>query len=116
MLTVKPGYQFSDAQIKGLYQLVSKSVPNLPTDNIVIMNQYFEYFDLNNANNSSHASTLRHNNDIKKQIERDIQQQVQTMLGTLMGQDKVVVSVSADIDFTQEKREEDLVAQWIKII
>ena len=31
------------------------------------------------------------------------------MLGTLMGQDKVVVSVTADIDFTQENREENLV-------
>ena len=31
------------------------------------------------------------------------------MLGTLIGQDKVVVSVTADIDFTQENREENLV-------
>lgn len=109
VLNTKPGYQFSDAQIKGLYQLVSKSVPNLPTDNIVIMNQYFEYFDLNNQNNSSNGSVFAEQNNIKKQIERDIQRQVQTMLGTLMGQDKVVVSVSADIDFTQEKRDEKLV-------
>jgi flagellar M-ring protein FliF len=108
VLTVKQGYQFSDAQIKGLYQLVSKSVPNLPTSNIVIMNQYFEYFDLNNKNNSI-ASSFTTNNDVKKQIERDIQQQVQTMLGTLMGPGKAVVSVSADIDFTQEKQTQDLV-------
>jgi flagellar M-ring protein FliF len=108
VLTVKPGYQFSETQIKGLYQLVSKSVPNLPSDNIVIMNQYFEYFDSNNKNNSI-ASTYTTNNEVKKQIERDIQQQVQTMLGTLMGPGKAVVSVSADIDFTQEKTQEDLV-------
>src|SRR6476620_609598 len=31
------------------------------------------------------------------------------MLGTLMGRDKVVVSVTADIDFSQENREENLV-------
>ncbi|XJZ28495.1 flagellar basal-body MS-ring/collar protein FliF [Bacillota bacterium Lsc_1132] len=110
VLTTKPGYQFRDDQIKGLYQLVSKSVPNLPTDNIVIMNQYFEYYDLNNQQNSTGSgSTFANQSEIKKQIERDIQRQVQTMLGTLMGQDKVVVSVSADIDFTQEKREENLV-------
>lgn len=110
VLTTKPGYQFREEQIKGLYQLVSKSVPNLPTDNIVIMNQYFEYFDLNNSQNSSGASsTFANQSEIKKQIERDVQRQVQSMLGTLMGQDKVVVSVSADIDFTQENREENLV-------
>ena len=110
VLTVKPGYQFSNEQIKGLYQLVSKSVPNLPTDNIVIMNQFFEYYDINNQQNATGTgTTFANQSEIKKQIERDIQRQVQTMLGTLMGQDKVVVSVSADIDFTQEKREENLV-------
>ncbi|MDP4161469.1 MAG: flagellar basal-body MS-ring/collar protein FliF [Bacillota bacterium] len=109
VLNTQPGYQFRDDQIKALYQLVSKSVPNLPTDNIVIMNQYFEYFDLNKDKNSSDGNSFTAQNDIKKQIERDLQRQVQSMLGTLMGQDKVVVSVSADVDFTQEKREENLV-------
>ena len=47
-LNTKPRYEFEQNQIKALYQLVSKSVPNLPTDNIVIMNQNFEYFDLEN--------------------------------------------------------------------
>ncbi len=46
---------------------------------------------------------------VKKTIERDIQRQVQDMLGTMMGQDKVVVSVTTDIDFKQENREENLV-------
>lgn len=109
VLNTKPGYQFRDDQITGLYQLVSKSVPNLPTDNIVIMNQYFEYFDLNKEKNTVNSSTFANQDDVRKQIERNVQRQVQMMLGTLMGQDKVVVSVSADVDFTQEKTTEDLV-------
>ncbi|WP_027408682.1 flagellar basal-body MS-ring/collar protein FliF [Anoxybacteroides tepidamans] len=110
VLKTKPGYKFSDEQIKALYRLVSKSVPNLPTDNIVIMNQYFEYFDLKNDDQISTANAFTAQNEIKKQIERDVQRQVQQMLGTMMGQDKVVVSVTADVDFTQENREENLVA------
>ncbi|MBB5323677.1 flagellar M-ring protein FliF [Anoxybacillus tepidamans] len=110
VLKTKPGYKFSDEQIKALYHLVSKSVPNLPTDNIVIMNQYFEYFDLKNDEKFSTATAFTTQNEIKKQIERDIQRQIQQMLGTMMGQDKVVVSVTADVDFTQENREENLVA------
>lgn len=108
VLTTKPGYQFDENQISALYRLVSKSVPNLPTDNIVIMNQNFEYFDLKDQKNSvgtEFASQL----EIKKQIERDLQRQVQNMLATLMGRDKVMVSVTTDIDFTQEKRQEKLV-------
>jgi flagellar M-ring protein FliF len=109
VLKTKPGYKFNDQQIKSLYHLVSKSVPNLPTENIVIMNQFFEYFDLKNEENFSTGTTFATQHEIKKQIERDIQRQVQQMLGTMMGQDKVVVSVTADVDFTQENREENLV-------
>lgn len=108
VLNTEPGYQFEEKQINALYNLVSKSVPNLPTDNIVITNQYFEYFDLKNGENSS-GDIFTAQNNIKKEIERDVQRQVQSMLGTLMGQDKVVVSVTADIDFKQENREENLV-------
>ncbi|KWW10915.1 MULTISPECIES: flagellar basal-body MS-ring/collar protein FliF [Peribacillus] len=108
VLNTKPGYKFEESQINSLYHLVSKSVPNLPTDNIVIMNQDFEYYDLENEN-SSFASAFASQNEIKKEIERDIQRQVQNMLGTIMGRDKVVVSVTTDIDFTQENREENLV-------
>lgn len=108
VLETKPGYQFEEEQIKALYHLVSKSVPNLPTDNIVIMNQNFEYFDLKKEK-SSPSAAFASQQEIKKQVERDVQRQVQNMLGTLMGRDKVVVSVTADIDFTQEKREENIV-------
>ena len=108
VLNTKSGYEFEQDQIMALYQLVSKSVPNLPTDNIVITNQNFEYFDLENKKNSP-GNTFANQQEIKKEIERDIQRQVQTMLGTLMGRDKVVVSVTADIDFSQENREENLV-------
>ncbi|GAE43645.1 flagellar M-ring protein FliF [Mesobacillus boroniphilus JCM 21738] len=72
------------------------------------MNQFFEYFDLKNEKNSSGAS-FASQHQIKQQIERDVQRQVQNLLGTLMGHDKVVVSVTADIDFTQENREENIV-------
>ncbi|WP_370222789.1 flagellar basal-body MS-ring/collar protein FliF [Cytobacillus sp.] len=109
VLNTKPGYQFEESQIQALYHLAAKSIPNLPTDNIVITNQFFEYFDLKNKQNSSPESTFAAQHEIKKEIERDVQRQVQNMLGTLMGQDKVVVSVTADIDFTQENREENLV-------
>ncbi|MFZ3587925.1 flagellar basal-body MS-ring/collar protein FliF [Bacillus sp. DJP31] len=111
VLNTKPGYRFEPQQIQALYNLVSKSVPNLPTSNIVIMNQMFEYFDLQNENNNltDPAFAFQTQHGIKQEVERDIQRQVQQMLGMMMGQDKVVVSVTADVDFTQENREENLV-------
>ena len=109
VLHTKPGYQFEQHQINTLYHLVSKSVPNLPTDNIVIMNQYFEYFDVKNNQNVNNGFNIASQLQLKREIERDIQRQVQQMLGVLMGPEKVVVSVTTDIDFTQENREENIV-------
>lgn len=108
VLKTNPGHQFTESQITALYNLVSKSLPNLSTDDIVIMNQYSEYYDLQIADKSQGAS-ITDQMSLKKTIERDLQRQVQMMLGTMMGQDKVVVSVTTDIDFKRENREESLV-------
>lgn len=109
ILNTEPGYQFTESQITSLYNLVSKSIPNLPIENITIRNQYLEYFDMEQANNGTGGTSVTDQMAIKKSVERDLQRQVQSMLGTLMGQDKVVVSVTTDIDFKQENREENLV-------
>ncbi len=109
ILNTKPGYKFEQQQIKSLYHLVSKSIPNLPTDNIVIRNQNLEYFDLENEEKLSVGGNVASQLELKREIERDLQRQVQQMLGTMMGPDKIVVSVTTDIDFTQENRQENLV-------
>lgn len=109
ILNTNPGHQFTEKQVTALYNLVSKSVPNLAVEDIEIQNQYFEYFDLE-PKNDGFGTSIADQMTIKKTIERDIQRQVQTMLGTMMGRDKVVVSVSTDIDFKMENREESLVS------
>lgn len=109
VLDLEPGYQLDDAQIQGLYHLVSKSVPNLPEDNIVIMDQYFNYYDKKSNNNDSTLSAYQQQRQIKQDIEKDLRRQVQQMLGMMMGQDKVMVNVTTDVDFTKEKSKQDLV-------
>ena len=44
--TYPRGTELSQAQINGLYHLISKSVPRLPVENIVIMNQHMQALDL----------------------------------------------------------------------
>ena len=110
VLNLEPGYQLKDDQIQGLYHLVSKSVKNLPEDNIVIMDQYFNYYDQKSLNNSdSTLSVYEQQQEVKSDIEKDIQRRVQQMLGMMMGNDKVMVNVTSDVDFTKEKTKEELV-------
>ncbi|MBM7552753.1 flagellar basal-body MS-ring/collar protein FliF [Thalassobacillus pellis] len=109
VVNTEPGYQFEGKQIQALYHLVSKSVPNLPTENIVIMNQNFEYFDQINNDTLAGSDTYTQQQKIKEDIERDIQRRVQQLLGAMVGMENVIASVTTDIDFTKENRVEELI-------
>ncbi|WP_349410494.1 flagellar basal-body MS-ring/collar protein FliF [Pseudalkalibacillus sp. SCS-8] len=110
VLDLKPGYDLKQQQVNSLYHLVSKSVPSLPIDNIVIMDQYFNYFDQKNSEQQTTTLTVyEQQKTIKQDIERELQRNLQRMLATMMGRDKVIVSVTTDIDFTKEKTQKDLV-------
>lgn len=106
MLVTEPGHQFTEPQVNALYNLVSKSLPNLSTDDIKIVNQYSESIELKSGSSSNYIVDQM---ELKKNIEKDLQRKVQMMLGTMIGQDKVIVSVTTDIDFKQENRQENLV-------
>lgn len=108
MLKTNPGHQFTEPQINALYNLVANGVSNLSTDDITIVNQYSESFDYGTTTNS-YGANITDQMSVKKTIERDLQRQIQMMLGTMMGQDRVIVSVTTDIDFKLENREENIV-------
>src|SRR5699024_5031487 len=103
------GYKFEGNQVESLYHLVSKAVPNLPADNIVIMNQYFEYFDRNTQTANGSQDEHAYQQTVKKDVERDIQKRLQQMLGAMVGTDNVVGYVNTDIHITKENSIEDIV-------
>ena len=47
VLNTDPGYKFTETANNYNVQFSVKSIPNLKTENIVISNQFSEYFDLN---------------------------------------------------------------------
>ncbi|WP_404452616.1 flagellar M-ring protein FliF [Virgibacillus necropolis] len=108
VINTQPGYEFQGNQIETLYHLVSKAVPKLPQENIVIMNQYFEYFD-RNSKTGNNQDAYTYQQSVKKNIELDIRRRLQQMLGTMVGPENVIVSVTSDIDFTKENRVEEIV-------
>lgn len=69
VLQVQPGYTLTQQQVKGLYHLISKSVPNLKTENIVIMDQDSNYYDLNSSSDS-YASGMDAQQQKKRRLKR----------------------------------------------
>lgn len=111
MVEVEPGTQLNAQQIRALYTLVSRSVPNLPMENITIMNQYSETLKLPDGNNDDGQNLDQYDKQrkIRQDMEKEIQQNLQSMLGTIMGPDKVYVQTFVKLNFDQVKTEEKLV-------
>lgn len=110
IVSVEPGISLDNSQIRSLYFLVSKSVPDLPMENIVIMNQRSEMLELNEDDSDMQAiAQYQEQREIRRQIERDIQNDLQRMLGTIMGPERVLVHTFVKMNFDQVRTQEELV-------
>jgi flagellar M-ring protein FliF len=110
MVQVAPGTQLNSQQIRALYTLVSKSVPNLPVENITIMNQYSETLALQDSSDGDQSlSQYDQQRKIQQNVQQDIQQNLQSLLGTVLGTDKVYVQTLVKMNFDKVKTEEKLV-------
>ncbi|WNQ13730.1 flagellar basal-body MS-ring/collar protein FliF [Paenibacillus aurantius] len=103
VLQIKPGYELDQQKIDTMYSLVSKSIKNLPVDNITISEQNGELLPYSKSNGAATASTLAASQfQIKKQLEQDIQKNVSRILGGILGPGKVIPMVTASINFDKK--------------
>ncbi|MEH7253881.1 flagellar basal-body MS-ring/collar protein FliF [Neobacillus niacini] len=110
MVEVEPGSKLTSKQVKALYTLVSRSVPNLPVENITIMNQYSETLELQESDSEDQSlDKFGEQRKIQQNVERDIQKNLQSLLGTILGTDKVYVHTFVRINFDKVKVQENLV-------
>jgi flagellar M-ring protein FliF len=111
-VTFIPGFRPEQGMIDTMYNLVSKSVANLPLENISIANANQNEELLPSSKNGTDfnqsLNLAAQQFQIRKQFEMDIQKNVQQLLGTVLGRDKVVVSVVASMNFDKENRQEQI--------
>ncbi|MEX2104006.1 MAG: flagellar basal-body MS-ring/collar protein FliF, partial [Bacilli bacterium] len=111
VLNLAPGTSLTPEQVNGLYLLVSKSVPNLAVEDITISDQFSNVLEQNDVMGTQGfaGGVYLQQREIQKGFQRDIQRDVQQLLGRIMGPEKVVVQVYANLNFDQVKRSEQRV-------
>lgn len=99
-LKLKRDKKLSQDQVKAIVALVSASVKNLSKENVVVVDNNYNYLseDLYNDDLSSTPS-LANREEIKQQFETKLSTDIKKMLEAVFGHDKVKVSVNADLDF-----------------
>jgi flagellar M-ring protein FliF len=110
VVDVEPGVKLSTEQIRALYTLVSRSVANLPEENITIMNQYSETLSFQGTGGDElELDKYDEQRKVQKNIEQDIQQSLQSLLSAVLGSDQVYVHTFVKLNFDKVKTQENLV-------
>jgi flagellar M-ring protein FliF len=104
---LKAGRKLSQSQIDGIGHLVASSVEGMNSDDVIIVDSKGEVLSKNNKGDSRLARMSSTQIEYQRNIEKDLGSQIQSMLENVVGRNKAVVRVNADLDFRiTEKTEE----------
>lgn len=104
VLKLYPGATLTKDQVRGIINLLEKSVKDLKKENISIVDQYGR--DLTEYIEETPTDLTEKKLKIKRKIERELEEKVRRMLSKIYGPDRVSVKVSADVDFSKEEVKE----------
>ncbi|MEA2101209.1 MAG: flagellar basal-body MS-ring/collar protein FliF [Thermodesulfobacteriota bacterium] len=102
VIRLRPGAGISSGRIQGIVYLVAKSVRGLEPENISILDiqgrVLYEGKDQNSA-----VFMANNQLEVKKSIEKDMQQRAQDLLDRILGPNAAIVKISTDIDMDMVK-------------
>ncbi|MCE5324252.1 flagellar M-ring protein FliF [bacterium] len=107
VLKLRRGMPLSDEQVGGVVHLVSSAVEGLTPTNVTVLDTDGNVLSEGDGAGGSSLMTASQTK-MKRQYESELSQNLQSMLAKIVGADKAVVRVSADMSFdqTQTKSEE----------
>lgn len=107
ILKLKPNHQLEKRQVEGIQYLVANSVDKLETHAVSILDAAGNLLtdDVSDPRNGSQTST-QHN--AREKLEDYLTQKAQSMLDGVLGYGKSIVRVTAELDFQQVNKTEEI--------
>ncbi|MFN0074119.1 MAG: flagellar basal-body MS-ring/collar protein FliF [Chloroflexota bacterium] len=100
IVQMKTGRRLDSAQIQGVTGLVAGSVESLKAANVTVMDTAGNVLsDKQGANDPTRQTGTR--TDVQRSLETRIEQDIRTMLFQVVGPDKAIVRVNADLNWDQ---------------
>ena len=100
VVQLKAGRKLDEAQVQGIVQLISGSVEGLKADAITVMDTSGNVLSTKGGE-SDPTRKQNTRTDVQRTLEQRLTEDVRMMLTPLVGQDKAVVRVNADLDWDQ---------------
>lgn len=105
IIDLKPSQRISNDMIKGIAALISGAVDNLPEKNVQIIDSKGNLLSsfLQQDDSNSSFGTIDKYQKIQEEFEKKVESNVYKLLGSAFGQDKIKISVYAELDFDAEE-------------
>ena len=99
MLKLFAGRRLDEEQVQSVVHLVASSVPDLVPSRVTVVDQTGALLTSQSGDSTSSLTSSQF--DYRRQVESDYAQRIQSLVGSIVGAERVRASVSAEIDFTQ---------------
>ncbi|MGI9951218.1 flagellar basal-body MS-ring/collar protein FliF [Moorellaceae bacterium AZ2] len=105
VLKLKPLARLQPEQIQGIMQLVAASVEGLKPENVHIIDTQGNVLSagLADAGNGPVTAQQQKQQELKRALEKDLEQRIQNMLTRILGPGQAVVMVNAELDFNLQE-------------
>jgi flagellar M-ring protein FliF len=97
----KPGKNLTQRQIQGILHLVARAVEGLDPQNIAIVDGEGNMLTRPEEEDGGLDRVTSAQRDYQKKVERELSSKIREILGRVVGFNKVVATVQAEIDFKQ---------------
>lgn len=107
ILKLKEGRSLNQNKVQGIVYLVASSVEGLNPENVTVVDTQGRL--LSEGGDSDPVARVGQSQwEFQTNLERNLEKRVQTMLEKAVGQNRVIVKVSADLDFKQIEETEEI--------
>lgn len=101
LVDLKSGDQLSQTDAESIRHLVMRSVPNLSSENITVVDSNMNLYDQDSGGVGGTGNTSAHL-DLQKKTQTGLEQQVNNILTPVFGSGKVKSSVNAKLNFDKK--------------
>lgn len=102
-LKMKRGTELDKKQVNGIVTLVSRAVEDLKPNNVTIIDGQGKMLTETESEDPS-AKMTKEMTAFKRQVEKQYEENIRSMVGKVVGPERIEVKVDADVDFTQEQQ------------
>jgi flagellar M-ring protein FliF len=107
VIDLKRGRQLNRNQVQGIVHLVASSAEGLSPENITVVDTEGRLLSEGAGDSNPVARLGQSQWEFQTNFEKTLEKRVQTMLEKAVGQNRVIVRVSADLDFKQIEETEE---------